>query len=196
MRSALRDLDNNQRTFMLTGEDSYLVSWRSAQANIKRANQNIRTLTMDNPRQQARLDRLDPLLEQRIDHSSGGVQARQEKGLEAAVQYAKSGEGTAMSSEILGIVQDMQSDEDALLRQRSATTDASITSTRNTILFGTLAGLLVAALAGILLSRNIARPLGSSPWPRIASPSATWACSCHRANAVMKSGCLLSPSRA
>lgn len=160
MREAMREMDTGQRTFMLTGDENLLVSWRSAQDSLRKAAQQLRTLTVDNPRQQARLDRLAPLVEQRIAHSAGGVQTRQEKGLEASAQYVKAGEGISMSNEIIGLVNDMEADENALLAQRSAAADASTRTSKGTILYGTLAGLIVAALAGLLISRNLAGPLG------------------------------------
>jgi methyl-accepting chemotaxis protein len=159
-RGALRDMESSQRTFMLTGEDSYLLPWRAAQVNLRRAAEALRKLTADNARQQARLDRIIPLIEQRIVHTGNGVQVRQEKGLEASVQYVRNGDGNAISNEILGLVQDMESDETALLKQRSATAEANTRFAEDAILFGTLGGLVLAALAGVLISRNIARPLG------------------------------------
>lgn len=160
VRVSLRQMESSQRSFMLSGLDSYLAPWRDAQASLRQAAQNLRTLTADNANQQRRLDRLAPMVEQRFSHSADGVRTRQEKGLEASVEYVRTGEGTAISDEILGLVQEMETEEDTLLERRSATAVANTQNAKGTIVFGTLAALVLAALAGLLISRNIGRPLG------------------------------------
>lgn len=160
MRAALRDMDNGQRTFMLTGDEPFLEAWRAAQGGIRQALQGLRGLTSDNARQQGRVDRLAPLVEQRIASSDAGVRVRREQGLDASVQFVRSGEGASLSNEILAILQDMETDENRLLEERTRLATASATNAENTILFGTLAALIVAALAAFIITRDIARPLG------------------------------------
>ncbi len=61
--------------------------------------------------------------------------------------------------DIRKILQDMKVEEDELLKQRTAEDAAQVSQTHYTIVIGTLTALALAALAGFVISRNIAQPL-------------------------------------
>ena len=53
----MKDAESGERGFLLTGDESYLAPYNSAIAALPRGLKELKDLTSDNPRQQARCDR-------------------------------------------------------------------------------------------------------------------------------------------
>src|ERR1035437_5455894 len=64
--STMEDAETGQRSYLLTGDDGYLQSYRSALSKQSLARQSLRQLRADNSGQQARLARLDQWVEPRL----------------------------------------------------------------------------------------------------------------------------------
>src|SRR5262245_51918410 len=58
----LRAYEFQQRSYILTTDAVFLDEFNAAQRALEHTIDNIRELTADNPRQQAQLNRLDPIL--------------------------------------------------------------------------------------------------------------------------------------
>ncbi len=155
----LRDVDAGQRGYLFTGEERYLEAYHAAPGKIERGLRELRRLTADNPRHQRRLDALEPLLRRRFAVAAEAVDARRGNDLKTALQLFKAGRGKALVDEIRNIVGEMAGEEHELLKQREQTMQADARSAKWAIALGTLAALVLAALAGFLITRNIARPL-------------------------------------
>lgn len=155
----MENVQNGQRGYALSGEESFLEPYQDAVGKVDPTLREIRQLTQDNPRQQRRLDALDPLIKSRLAFDRDNIEARRTKGLDAVVQTTKSGKGKALMDEIRQIIGQMQSEEEALLKQRTQDAQAEAEYAKRVIVLGTFAALVLAALAGILITRNISRPL-------------------------------------
>ncbi|MDR3404915.1 MAG: CHASE3 domain-containing protein [Chthoniobacter sp.] len=162
--STMKDAETGQRGFVLAGEERYLEPYLSAQAAIGQKLKSLRELTKDNPNQQRRLDALEPL----IDGKDGKFAELQEtidlrrdkaKGFDAALQVVLTDKGKNAMDQIRKIIGDMESEENTLLKTRSDEAQASARNAKSTIVFGTLAAFVFMAVAGIVITRNIARPL-------------------------------------
>jgi len=153
------DMQNGVRGYAITGEDRQLEPYQTALERTDKVIQEIRKLTADNPRQQQRLDALEPLVKSRLDFSRETVDAIRTKGPEAGVQLIKTGGGRVLTNEIRKIIDQMESEEQDLLKQRTEAAQADAENAKRTIVLGTLAALVLAALAGFILTRNISRPL-------------------------------------
>jgi len=153
------DMQNGVRGYAITGEDRQLEPYQTALERTDKVIQEIRKLTADNPRQQQRLDALEPLVKSRLDFSRETVDAIRTKGPEAGVQLIKTGGGRVLTNEIRKIIDQMESEEQDLLKQRAEAAQADAENAKRTIVLGTLAALVLAALAGFILTRNISRPL-------------------------------------
>src|SRR5664279_2164334 len=68
--STMEDAETGQRGYLLTGDDGYLQPYRSALSKQSLARQDLRQLTADNSGQQARIGKLDQLVETRLSVSS------------------------------------------------------------------------------------------------------------------------------
>ena len=160
---ALDDAETGQRGYIITGEEPYLEPYQAGLAVVEQSLQSLRSLTRDNSNQQRRLDLLAPVIKDRIEALKTGIELRKAKetGFEGARAWMMTGKGKSAMDEIRRIVGEMEREENALLKTRSDDTQAAARSTTRTIIFGTLAAVIVLALAGIVITRNIAGPLGA-----------------------------------
>jgi methyl-accepting chemotaxis protein len=157
--SLLQEVELANRSYYLTEQERFLEQSRAAGEKIGLALENLRKLTADNPLQQKRLDVLGPMIKERMDFSEQTAKLFRTNGVKAAVERIKSDNGKAIKEGIKRIIDQIQSEEIALLKQRSEENEVDATVVKWTIVLGTSAAVLFAALAGWAITRNIARPL-------------------------------------
>jgi len=115
--------------YALTGEERS----RGAEAPLA----TLRRLTADNPAQQRRVDRLEPLLRERLAGPADTVAIRTES--------------------IQAVVEEMRAAERMLLAARAAASDSRAARTRWIILIGSLAVVVVTVVSSLLISREVER---------------------------------------
>jgi len=160
--SAVKDAETGQRGFIITGEDRYLEPYNGAEARVQRSLQSIRELTRDNPNQQRRLEDLEALLNGgsgRLTQLEEIIAARREKGFAAAQAMIMTDSGKKAMDAVRAAVATMKADEQRLLKVRDADAEASARNTTLTIILSTLGAFVILAIAGFVITRNIARPL-------------------------------------
>jgi methyl-accepting chemotaxis protein len=153
------DMQSGLQGYAITGEERYLDPYQAARGRTDKVLQEIRKLTADNERQQQRLDALEPLVKSRVDLARETIDAIRIKGAEAGAQLIKAGKGRSLTIEIRKVIDQMDNDEQVLLKQRTEAAQADAQNTKWTIVLGTLIALALAAVAGFILTRDIARPL-------------------------------------
>jgi methyl-accepting chemotaxis protein len=163
--SDMKDAETGQRGYLITGEERYLEPFRAAQSAINQDVKVLRELTSDNVNQQRRLDVLEPLMngkEGKFAELQETIDARRDKakGFAAALQIVLTDKGKKVMDDIRKTIDEMRSEENALLKTRSDEADASARNATFTIIFGTLVAVMVMALAGFIITRDISRPLG------------------------------------
>jgi methyl-accepting chemotaxis protein len=156
----LKEVEVDQRNYVLTAQDNFLGGYQESANKIGPTLETARTLTADNARQQRRLDQLEPLFKERIAIASEAIEIRRSRGLEAAIQFITAGRGQARSDDISRLIGEMESDEFRLLEQRTLANEVNVRNAKLTIVLGTFIALVLAGLAGLIITRNIARPLG------------------------------------
>ncbi|HEX7952855.1 MAG TPA: CHASE3 domain-containing protein [Burkholderiales bacterium] len=157
--SLLKDVEIGARSFALTGEERFLEPYVAAVDKVTPGVREVRKLTADNPNQQKRLDLLEPLIRNKLDVAGRIVELRRGKGMEAASRLVKAGRGKELMDEIRRIAMEMGGEEERLLKERTQAAQVDAESAKQIIVVGTLAALLIAMLAGFLITRDIARPL-------------------------------------
>ena len=157
--SLLKDMEIGQRSYLLTGDESYLEPYQSALGKIDPAIQGVRRLTSDNVQQQRRLDMLEPLVKSRLGLSRERIEVRRTNGFDAAVALVKTGKGKELMDEIRKVIGEMENEERDLLKSRAEAADADARNAKWIIVLGTFTALVLAALAGFVITRDIARPL-------------------------------------
>lgn len=157
--SAMQDVQLGQRGYALTEEETYLEPYQAGRGRIDANLQEIRKLTAANVADQRRLDALESLVRSYIAQADGTINVIRAKGLEAGVAIIKTGEGKALMDNIRKAIAEIEGEKNALLQQRIDEAEANATRTTWTIALGTLIALILASIAGVVLTRNIARPL-------------------------------------
>jgi PAS domain S-box-containing protein len=105
------NLLNSQRIYLILGDERFLSERDQIKAALAQRLNDIRKLTADNPKQQHRLDRLAPLLAQRIEWEEEVNSVRRQQGFSAAAAIVGTGRGIALSEQLLGLLKEMQDEE-------------------------------------------------------------------------------------
>jgi methyl-accepting chemotaxis protein len=157
--SSLKDAETGQRGYLITGVDRYLAPYTSGAAAAEDNRKRILQLVNDNPRQVARAEALAPLIADKLAELQETVEVRRTRDFTAAQSIVLTDRGKKAMDNIRQTVQDMALEEEGLLTQRAATTQIATRNARWTIVLGTLAAVIIAGLAGLAITRNIALPL-------------------------------------
>ncbi len=158
--SSIKDAETGQRGFIITGEERYLEPYNSATTRIDRAFEEVSRLTRDNAIQQRRLEALQTTLRARLDLLKQIIELRRSaQGFEAARQMIMTDKGKTLMDEVRRMIEVMNAEEDDLLATRTAEAAASTRMTFITIIGGTIAALVLLSIIGLLITRNISRPL-------------------------------------
>ncbi len=155
----LVDAETGQRGYIITGEDAYLEPYNLGVSASEQNLRALRTLVRDNPNQQRRLDRLEPLIRDRLVRLKEGIDGRRANGFDAGRQWILSGVGKEQMDEIRQIAAEMESEETTLLAERSTAAETTARNARLVITLGTLGAFIILGFAGMVITRNIAGPL-------------------------------------
>ena len=117
------DAETGQRGFLITGAPTYLEPFDRARANLTAEIDQLRTLTGDNPEQQADVDRLSAVTEAKFAELEETIRLRRDDDLAAARALVLSHQGKRTMDEMRKIVERMEARENALLSARTAQAD-------------------------------------------------------------------------
>jgi len=143
--SHMKDAENGQRGFLLTGEEPYLQPYRNSVAQVSSQVDAVQKLTVDNPAQQARFPELRALIDTRLGLLEENIATRRAGSLDTSAAMMKEGTGKLTMDAIRLVIDEMLDDESSLLQKRETRSQA----TYNAVLgSGTLSS--VAAICAIL----------------------------------------------
>jgi signal transduction histidine kinase/CHASE3 domain sensor protein len=151
--SALKDAETGARGYVLTGRPEFLEPFNDAKPKVDESLERLRTLTADNPLQQARLDTLESVGRQSVDLSAQIVKYRRTGGYETARALISTGQSKMVMDHAASILSDMGTDERALLAQRTKLQAESRAAAVAVIAIGSA----VAFLLSVLVNRSIRR---------------------------------------
>lgn len=157
--SLLQDIQLGRRGYALTGDSAYLQPYRGAMERIKPSIQKVRMLTIDNPREQNRIDQLETLVSEITRTSAQSVELMLAHGAQQGVEFVKSGEGAILMDQARQIIGDLKKEKNGLLTLGAETARQDAVIAKSAIVLGSLLALVSAILADIVITRNIARPL-------------------------------------
>jgi methyl-accepting chemotaxis protein len=157
--SLLKDAETGQRGFIITGKDSYLDPYQNVSLKIHGEIEELKKLTSDNLNQQRRLDKLDPLIKNKLAELQETIELRRGQGFEPAREVVITDKGKQFMDDIRNLLGEMESEENDLLKLRRDSALASAKNSTAIIVFGIPLSILLLALAGFNISRNITIPL-------------------------------------
>jgi hypothetical protein len=106
--SQLKDAETGQRGYIITGNPEYLDPYESALHRLAQAFQQVRQSTAGNPQQQQQLDRLHPLIAEKLSVLKLTIALRQRQGFAAAAQVVQTDRGKHLMDQIRQIVLEME----------------------------------------------------------------------------------------
>jgi len=153
----LVDAETGARGFMITGADDFLEPYNSALLQIDSQIKKLRELTADSPRQQSRLDSLEPLIAERLELYRERIQLRKAKGFEAAQHVVLLRTGKELMDTMRSIVEQMKQEENDLLEPRETAARAGATAATVTLLAGTSVSVVFLLVIFGFLSREMSQ---------------------------------------
>jgi signal transduction histidine kinase len=140
---ALGAAESGHRRYLVTGDESYLKSYRTVVERMPEYLRYLRGLTSEGPEQQARVATLEQLIASQLGAEEGAITQREKHGYEAVRHLALSGAAKNELQEIHRLMAELDSAEQRALLLRVA---QSARSTRNTIALLGLGALLQLVL--------------------------------------------------
>jgi CHASE3 domain sensor protein len=158
----LKDAENAQRGFVITGDERLLEPMRGLATELPRTLKTLRGLTVDNPTQQQHLDVLEPLVTQRLAELQRVVDIRRASGFEAAQRATSAGTSQGLTGELDHVLDEMSSMEKHLLEVRAEEVEAASNLARSTLIYGTVLCAILVILAGFLLVASLTGQVGTA----------------------------------
>jgi diguanylate cyclase (GGDEF)-like protein/PAS domain S-box-containing protein len=152
--STVRSLESNNRGFALTGNESYLGSYRANVIRLGQEETTLRKLIVDNVEQQQQQQAIEKLAARKIQFGDSVIGLRRAKGLDAAADAIRSGLGERIMDEFQGKVREMQDEELRLLVLRDADAKRRLAQTKFVLILGTIIGILMSTGAGWTVRRS------------------------------------------
>src|SRR5580658_3102396 len=154
--SSLRDAETGQRGFLLTGDDRYLEPYRQALRGIPA---NLDTLariegSRRHPHEIQRIDRLRPLVQDKMDELAETIEIRRSKGLDPALALVRSDRGQAAMDRIRVLCAEIQTASYDLLGQQREQVRTSAYQAGFTSLLGSAAVFALLVLATITIRKG------------------------------------------
>jgi len=140
-RFAMQTITASVRGYVLTANESYLVSYRASKAVIERGEATLLALTVDNPSQQARLAQFKAVAALRFQRAEAVTNLSRDKGMAAAAEAIRIGDGQGITDQFQTVFDQMQDAELRLLALRDASADQSAALTMIVLILGTALGL-------------------------------------------------------
>jgi PAS domain S-box-containing protein len=152
--SGVWDAEAGLRAYVMMGIEYYPPLGRAAVDDALEHLRKIRQLTSDNPRQQQRLNVLEPLITARFAALQHVAELAKDQGIEAVREFNLGAGGWQGLDEIRKVVEEMQGEEQILLQQRTRMAEASAGRTTWVSFLGSLTALLLIALAAWLFRND------------------------------------------
>ncbi len=123
--AGITQAETELRGFLLTDQESYLAPYSAGLTETRRRLDAVRRVTAGSPRQQARIQKLEPLILHRLDLLDALLKIGHDQGFGAARRILTFDRGPEYLEEIRQGIQEMEHDEQETLASRFAQQDVS-----------------------------------------------------------------------
>lgn len=152
----ITDAETAGRGYAITGDVAYLQPYEQAVQEIGSASGQLARLVVDNPSQVQRMNKLLPLIEQRMEIVRAVVTLRRDEGFEAARALIVTGKGKDVHNAIRRNIAEMEEAANVLLKQRMASSKSSRQIALALVVLGSLLSIGISCLAAYLIRRDFA----------------------------------------
>ncbi|BAU11455.1 multi-sensor hybrid histidine kinase [Leptolyngbya sp. NIES-3755] len=157
--SVIKDAESAVRGYLLRPDLQSLGPYNTARSTLDQRLVTLQQLTSDNPTQQRSLERLKPLIEQRMSIMEQRLKARDAQGFQASIRTDSIPNAIPVMKQIESIISEMRGREQTLLDQRSNGARDAAQNTLDSIAIGMPLAFALLAVLGFLLNRHISKPL-------------------------------------
>ncbi|WP_347881815.1 response regulator [Mitsuaria sp. GD03876] len=151
--SAMKDAETGQRGYLITGTDTYLVPFNTAQVTIPAATERLRASFQNYRPQLGRLETAEQLFKAKLAEMEESIAMRRRGETEAAVKTVQGDRGRILMERIRTLLGEMEREERDRAGERRALWDASVQQTVMVIWGGSALLLVLTAVAAVLSSR-------------------------------------------
>jgi diguanylate cyclase (GGDEF)-like protein/PAS domain S-box-containing protein len=153
--SNIKDIEGGQRGYVITGQESYLAPYHHAVETVDVQIRALKVLMKDNPRQLDRLNRVTPLLAQKVRYSERVIKTRHDEGGLAAMKLVRTGRGLRIMENIRKGLTEMEDDVNGQLKERDALVRTSARRAVTAIVFGNLFAIAIFIAASMIILREL-----------------------------------------
>lgn len=151
------EMQGSVRGFVLTGNEDYLAPFTAAILTINSSVEKLKTLSKDNPRQQARIDSLQQFVIQSIAIRQSIIDTFRSTGFEAAKKIVVKGEGENITGRIRSLIQSIQQEEEQLLAKRKTENEKNFKNSSRVITLFQFIAVLLLLVAFMVIYYNTRR---------------------------------------
>lgn len=151
----MSELSNGQRLYIITRDEQFLKAREQMKTEAMDAALAARKLTSDNPNQQYRLDKLEPLLSQRVDWEERVIATHRTQDFPAAAQLIATKTGVHLSDQINGLLKEMEQEEYRLLGQHRKQAEMASITAFSILPMGVFLSLAILSLALSFLNSGV-----------------------------------------
>ncbi|WP_343629296.1 response regulator [Roseateles sp.] len=152
--SAMKDAETGQRGYLITGLDSYLLPFNTAQATIPAAAERLRASFQNYRSQLQRLETAEQLFKAKLAEMDETIKMRRNGDGVGAVATVQGDRGRILMERIRTLLGEMEREERDRAAERRATWDAAVQQTVWVMWGGSLLLLVLTAAAAVLASRG------------------------------------------
>ncbi len=155
--SLVTDAETGPRGYVIMGREVFLEPYFAAISStngIVPHLKDLRRLTLDNPRQQQQLDRLEPLVREKLDFMKKVIETRSSAGFEAAKRLIATDIGREMMVQVRRELLEMHNNEEMLLQQRYDDASANLQDTIFAIIMGFGSGISLLLFSLFVVNRE------------------------------------------
>jgi methyl-accepting chemotaxis protein len=158
----LVNAETGLRGFVITANDDFLEPNIAGVIAVEKAYANVRQLTIDDPSQTRRLDKLRPLIDAKLAKFKERIELRRKAGFEATAAAIAKGDGKKIMDEIRSILGEMNREEAGLLDVRQRKARASTETIQHVLAWGGIIATAFAMIVGWLITTRLSKQIGSA----------------------------------
>ncbi|WP_438030042.1 CHASE3 domain-containing protein [Sorangium sp. So ce233] len=156
------DAETGQRGFIITGDDAFLEPYELALRSIDADYEELRRLTEGSPGDQGRLDRLRPLMRDKLEEMRLTIEQRRREGAEAAARTVASGRGRRAMDDLRAVAAELRAGATRALEAQENRAAEGERRLLVTLTLGSTFTILAVAAVGFLIIRGINRRIQSA----------------------------------
>jgi CHASE3 domain sensor protein len=162
LKTVVVDAETAERGFVITGQQEFLEPYRQAVTDATKVLGDARNRTADNPAQQRRLADIAALLQEAMRFLQGVIDERSGDGFAKAAATVASGEGKRRMDQLRLLLREADDEEAALLETRQREAEATASTTKAVVVWGSLCGTLLVAGIGAWIAQSLSRQVAGA----------------------------------